>query len=473
LYKTNLSDYRQRIRCILNFAIGAETSQILENKLLKTKLQKELDELRENQDYNIKQKKRILENNSHILLKAVEAGLLPSTEIHIDKKLTESAMLALYKKLSKKTIADVHLDTDSQNRLSEQINFLEKQLKPIYEEIRDLNLNRNNLVAIINLNKEQQSLLESKKERLEISGFLKDYFEDNIQDVFTKEELENLCNKLEETELDLSLKTLEGKNSEYIRKKDKIDEDIASKSRKINELISRKNDLISNKEEFSLLEKFYVRIILTAKNVVEEYNQRETSLSDQIKSLENQIRNLKIKNKEKEYLENIVKEAQNYLPSFAEFKFIDSFDPKELAVKIKESPLAIPFYASEAGSGANWVAYHIAMMLGFHKHFIDKDTAVFNFLIFDQPSQVYFPKSRYNEDGIQIFDKDAEDTIAVKEMFEIMQKAVDDNKGNLQILVLDHAAQDIWGDIKNIHEVDEWTGDKALIPKIWYDEVVS
>ena len=110
------------------------------------------------------------------------------------------------------------------------------------------------------------------------------------------------------------------------------------------------------------------------------------------------------------------------------------------------------------------------MLLGFHKFFIDKDTPVFNFLIFDQPSQVYFPRSSYDVNKkIQIFDKNTEDAKSVKEMFEIMQKSIDDNNGQFQILVLDHAASDIWGDIDGIHEVAEWTEDKALIPQNWID----
>lgn len=470
LYKTNLSDYRQRIRSIFNFAIGAESAQILENKLLKAKLQKELEELRKDEEYNKSQKQKILENNSHILLKAVDLGLLSNEDVPVDNKMSESKMLSSYDKLAKKTISDINIDPNSQNRISEQIYFIETQLKPIYEDIRDLQIRKNNLSEIINLNNEQESLLECKQKRLEISRFFKDYFEEEADDVFTKEEIEKLYKNLEETELDLSLKVIKSKNSEYISQRTKIEEQILSKTRDINNLVAQKNKLKTTKEEYSMLERFYVKIILSAKNICEIYKQHNISNEQQINSLEKQISNLNTKNKEKEYLEEIVKIAQNYLPSFAEFPYIESFDSKELAVKIKKSPLSKSFYASDAGSGANWVAYHIAMLLGFHKFFIDKDTPVFNFLIFDQPSQVYFPRSSYDVDKkIQIFDKNTEDAKSVKEMFEIMQKSINDNNGQFQILVLDHAASDIWGDIDCIHEVTEWTGDKALIPYNWFD----
>lgn len=471
LYKTNLSDYRQRIRSIFNFAIGAESAQILENKLLKAKLQKELEELRKDEEYNKSQKQKILENNSHILLKAVDLGLLSNEDVPVDNKMSESKMLSSYDKLAKKTISDINIDPNSQNRISEQIYFIETQLKPIYEDIRDLQIRKNNLSEIINLNNEQESLLECKQKRLEISRFFKDYFEEEADDVFTKEEIEKLYKNLEETELDLSLKVIKSKNSEYISQRTKIEEQILSKTHDINNLVAQKNKLKTTKEEYSMLERFYVKIILSAKNICEIYKQHNISNEQQINSLEKQISNLNTKNKEKEYLEEIVKIAQNYLPSFAEFPYIDSFDSKELAVKIKKSPLSKPFYASDAGSGANWVAYHIAMLLGFHKFFIDKDTPVFNFLIFDQPSQVYFPRSSYDiNKEILIFDKNTEDAKSVREMFEVMQKSINDNSGNFQILVLDHASSDIWGEIEGIHEVAEWIGTEALIPQCWIND---
>jgi hypothetical protein len=48
----------------------------------------------------------------------------------------------------------------------------------------------------------------------------------------------------------------------------------------------------------------------------------------------------------------------------------------------------------EAGSGQNWVGYHIAGMLALHEHFLGMhDSPVANFLVIDQPSQVYFPEA--------------------------------------------------------------------------------
>ena len=48
----------------------------------------------------------------------------------------------------------------------------------------------------------------------------------------------------------------------------------------------------------------------------------------------------------------------------------------------------------EVGSGQNWVGYHVAGMLALHEHFLGMhDSPVANFLVIDQPSQVYFPEA--------------------------------------------------------------------------------
>ena len=56
-------------------------------------------------------------------------------------------------------------------------------------------------------------------------------------------------------------------------------------------------------------------------------------------------------------------------------------------------------YLWEIGSGANWLAYHVALIIALQEFFLrDVNHAVPGFLVFDQPSQVYFPKRRSDAD---------------------------------------------------------------------------
>ena len=125
---------------------------------------------------------------------------------------------------------------------------------------------------------------------------------------------------------------------------------------------------------------------------------------------------------------------------------------------------------SISGSGANWVAYHLAALLGFHRYFVERNCPVFNFIIFDQPTQVYFPTSKYDEDKqLYVFNADTPDYKEVKEMYKYMDEAVQNCKGKLQVIVLDHTDESIWNDLKTINDVADWSDRKrdALIPSNW------
>lgn len=127
-------------------------------------------------------------------------------------------------------------------------------------------------------------------------------------------------------------------------------------------------------------------------------------------------------------------------------------------------------HLSEIGSGSNWLSYHLAIMLGLHQFFLRSESSVVpSFLAIDQPSQVYFPRhigisqDASGEDP-QLRD---EDTVAVRKAFMVMAEVVKETKGRLQLIVLDHAPETVWGGIENVHRVDEWRGGSKLVPQDW------
>ena len=87
----------------------------------------------------------------------------------------------------------------------------------------------------------------------------------------------------------------------------------------------------------------------------------------------------------------------------------------------------------------------------------------------DQPSQVYFPKRlvvREGEDQAEPSLRD-EDSIAVHKAFKVMGDVVGTTEGRLQIIVLDHASREVWGDIPNVVAFEEWRNGVKLVPTEW------
>lgn len=90
----------------------------------------------------------------------------------------------------------------------------------------------------------------------------------------------------------------------------------------------------------------------------------------------------------------------------------------------------------------------------------------------DQPSQVYFPKrvvTRVEEEEVDEEEPRLrdEDVDAVRMAFDVMGKVVLGAKGQLQLIVLDHASQDVWGDVAGVVGLPEWRNGVKLVPMEW------
>lgn len=133
-------------------------------------------------------------------------------------------------------------------------------------------------------------------------------------------------------------------------------------------------------------------------------------------------------------------------------------------------------YLWEVGSGANWMGYHIAAFLAVHEFLSleeNKELPPFSFLVIDQPSQVYFPSSHGGENGLdddmqELKRTRSTDVKATRRIFSVLAEGLRRSKSHLQIIVLEHAGKEIWGDIPLTHSVEGWhvKGD-GLIPKNW------
>jgi tetratricopeptide (TPR) repeat protein len=127
-------------------------------------------------------------------------------------------------------------------------------------------------------------------------------------------------------------------------------------------------------------------------------------------------------------------------------------------------------YLWEIGSGANWLAYHVALTLALQTYFLKlPHHPVPGLLIYDQPSQVYFPRRAAGDDEIDPVTWRDEDVDAVRKVFKLLGEQAVAANGRLQIIVLDHADQDVWGDLAGVVLTEQWR-DRALVPREWLVE---
>ena len=127
----------------------------------------------------------------------------------------------------------------------------------------------------------------------------------------------------------------------------------------------------------------------------------------------------------------------------------------------------------EVGSGQNWVGYHVAGMLALHEHFLGMhDSPVANFLVIDQPSQVYFPEAWPSMEQTPEAPSKADrspDIEGVHRIFSALSAFLDAVSAQFQIIVTEHAGSITWRGVQHVHLVGNWREghDQFLIPDAW------
>jgi len=164
----------------------------------------------------------------------------------------------------------------------------------------------------------------------------------------------------------------------------------------------------------------------------------EKELIDELESLKKSL--------QKYNFESDLNDSQYKLNSWANslanaLDFETQFLPAKLNLSLKDLSIIHndkkygKLRLSDFGSGANWLAFHLAASIGFLRLFsYKKNSPVPNFLFIDQPSQVYFPRDFNSQD---------DDIKKVENIYIQIIKSLKEGRkvsGKYsQVIILDHA----------------------------------
>ena len=137
------------------------------------------------------------------------------------------------------------------------------------------------------------------------------------------------------------------------------------------------------------------------------------------------------------------------------------FELKNLTVIVDTGTKSIPLI--RIGSAQNWLAYHLATLLSFHRHFVQQNRPVPHFLFLDQPSQVYYPQDIELDPNMNT--SNDEERQAVLNMFNLIFNVVDSLAPNFQVIITEHANLD--NERYQFFVRENWRGGKALVPSDW------
>ncbi len=167
-------------------------------------------------------------------------------------------------------------------------------------------------------------------------------------------------------------------------------------------------------------------------------------------------------------LNNISIQMSKYIEEFdAEFSaFPSRFDLTNITVVFDRPERPVPM--ARTGGGENHLAYHLSAILALHYFAAKNGRPIPQFLLIDQPTQVYFPSEQsYKEAGgsVQKTEADA-DLVAVRRLFQLLLKFTQKEVPGFQIIVTEHAnLSDDWFQDALVER--PWTKPPALVPEDW------
>ena len=482
-FKADTSEHRDKLKTIFPYILQAVTAEVLQAR-------HELDRL------NRILRRREIDLRSLVtagnawrleatswLRQAIEFGLLPSGQV-IPTEWPDivdllRGIVSTNSEAANPTIAGIDVALARLRELRDEESKVAAELTQRRQRLSELR-------RLIESSDAYGSALRIQRDRLSISEWLKQLVpEDRPEDVIAvlgeggREKVDQLSDAL--AAIEVRLRT-------HPSVSDTLDKEILRLRAEAETSLVRLNEI---KREIGLLE----RNSQQAKQAIDRFDRMERFLgrleqalelydrTDQSAGLRQQIDALKaqIAELQRRVSENeIQRKLRNAIDSIEAMtgRLIPRLDAEwpEAPVRLMIQDLTVKVirgtrddYLWEIGSGANWLAYHVALTLALQTFFLAlPHHPVPGLLIYDQPSQVYFPRRTARDEKADPVTWRDQDVEAVRKVFALLGEQVAAATGRLQVIVLDHADEDVWGGLANVVLAEQWR-DHALVPLDWLE----
>jgi Protein of unknown function (DUF3732) len=371
------------------------------------------------------------------------------------------------------------LPTGGGRSLAKKITSLRRKAQELDREIENLQRRMERVENFRQLASDYQSALQTQHNRLAPTGWFSQFLRKQGVCPFCEGENQKAKHQLNKLlavteEIERSLVNVDRTPTVVSEELLELEREQGAREKELNEVSELLSRLISSNEEAQAQKRTSearretageLRAILQTVERVDDSGKLQRGvnrLKDEMGILEQQI-------DEKSIRATIAKrldEISQLIVHYAEIIGVEHadrhprLDPGRLTVKFSGLNGREDFLW-EIGSAANWMGYHIATMLAIHQVIrkLPLPSPVPQFLIFDQPSQPYFP-----EKGLL----KSEDVNRVRNVFEALSAFCEATGSGVQIIVIEHAGEAAWKGIKHVFKKHEWRDEgEALIPQSW------
>ena len=483
-YKSSKYEHREKLRKTFPYILGAITPRGLalqhELRALQLELRRKSLELSAIERHSAGW---IADLRSRFT-QATELGLFPRQDVG---SLTRDQMLTQFDELVQRTSLTTAVSEQTISDAVKELGELEseeencsRQLTVLRRRLAEMNRAKSSTDAY-------NDGLRIRRERLQISRWLGEQRPNDAGCPICGSSMQEADESL--SELQRALGALESSSSlnedipaAFEREIERVRAEITDASQRLSGVQTRKNALSNRSEEVKqrqFSEQEAARFVGNLENALSlhrslgedsELRAEVERLGERVRQLQSEVRDRSVEAATVRALDIVSNNAGRILPALDAERPNDpiKFDIDDLSINVVG--IDRTDHLSEIGSGSNWLSYHLAVLLGFHEFFLASgNSPVPSFLVLDQPSQVYFPKravvrETVEEEEPQLTDQDV---VAVRRIYEALGAATNRAQGKLQVIVLDHAAVDVWGGATNVSENEEWRDGKKLVPVEW------
>lgn len=478
-FKADTTEHREKLKSIFPYILNAVTQQTLADRWELDRLQKSLKQKEAAMKAAAGSVQTWMAEATSWIQQARELGLI---ELERDNPALWPDILDLLTQIAGSNSRQARTSVPAINEALKELTELQNAEA---SEATFLTTQRQRLLEIrrlIESSKTYGDAMFIQRDRLAVSGWIRDLSTETADAVSAispdgAEHLDQLCSALEGLELEVqSQATISDKlDKEQLRLRSVAEESISRLNgirTQIRELERRSEEARAEIYRADQIERYLGRL----EQAISLYERtgEDAELTAEIEELKKQISEIRGRISEHQIqarinnaLASVETIAGQILPTL-DAEWPDAainFMLADLTIKVVQGTR--DDYLWEIGSGANWLAYHVSMTLAFQRFFLQTPAhPVPNFLIYDQPSQVYFPQSPRGDD-VSDADWRDEDIVAVRKVFTAVSLETQKAKGNLQVILLDHADEKVWGDIENVMLIEEWRDDQKLVPIEW------
>lgn len=485
-YKADTQEHREKLRTIFPYVLNAITPELLakehEVQQLERELRRKERELKDTQEVSAQWVAEIQSKISE----ALELGLLQSP---LPDPMTLEDRLDLLRGIVKRTDLTLQVTSTTISGALNELMALEKEESEVSRELGGLRRRLSEMKRLRESASSYHEALHIQRDRMKVSDWLSGQHTGDVACPVCGGNLQEPGEKL--NQLVGALKELEkeaGVTEEIPAAFDKEYQRVQTSSRETAEKLSaiqiRKRALeqtsveVRERQFKANAASRFVGSLENALQIYERLGQDSTlvghvnQLRERVTALRREINAANVEERKRLALARVNANAGKLLSR------LDVERPDDpVSLSIQDLTLQVmgaqrKDYLWEIGSGSNWLSYHLAVLIGLQQFFLGlKHSPVPGLLVFDQPSQVYFPKRLAVRPGEEEEKEpqftDDEDVAAVQKAFRVMAEVVNESQSRLQIIVLDHAPGTVWGSINGVHLVEEWRNGRKLVPVEW------